>query len=75
MRYVIGILLIAIGIGMVWRTDMIIQVFGSSDWAEQKFGGGGTWTMYKLLGVVLIIVAFLLIFGRIFDILDFLFVR
>lgn len=75
MRYVIGLILIAIGIGMIWRTDVVMSIFGRSDWAEEKFGTGGTWSFYKLIGVCLIILAFLLMFGRIFDLIDFIFVR
>lgn len=36
---------------MVWKTYDIQEFLGKSDWAERKFGPGGTTTFYKLLGV------------------------
>jgi hypothetical protein len=60
MRYFIGLLLVAVGVGMVLKTEWIISNFGSSAWAEEKFGtSGGSRMMYKVIGIVLIFFGFL----------------
>lgn len=64
---------------MVIKSAWFVGTFGRSDWAEQHLGGGGTYTMYKLLGLAVIIIAVLsatgamgeiiiVIFGRMFGI-------
>ena len=73
MKYIIGILMIAAGIFMVWRTDMIMGFFGRSAWAESKLGSGGSWAFYKGIGVIVIIFAMLLMSGDVVSILDWLF--
>lgn len=52
--YVIGILVIVLGAFMDIKTNWFVENFGHSSWAEQYLGGGGTRTMYKILGIVLI---------------------
>ncbi|MBI2410715.1 MAG: hypothetical protein HYV32_02395 [Candidatus Kerfeldbacteria bacterium] len=74
MKYLFGILLIVLGFVVIWKTNWFLQMFGRNAWAEEKFGYGGTWTMYKILGVLLIIVAFLVMSGGAFKVLDFLFI-
>lgn len=62
MHYFIGVLLVATGIGMIVKTEWIIQNFGTSAWAEEKLGtSGGSRLLYKLIGLVLILVGFLLV--------------
>ena len=55
MGYVFGILIIALGAFMVIKTRWFIENFGHSSWAEEHLGGGGTNTLYKVLGIVFII--------------------
>jgi len=62
MRYFIGIFLLAVGVGLVLKTEWIISNFGASAWAEAKFGtSGGSRLMYKLVGIILIFFGFLFI--------------
>lgn len=62
MHYFIGALLVAAGIGMVVKTEWIIQNFGTSAWAEEKLGtSGGSRLLYKLIGLALILIGFLLV--------------
>lgn len=64
MSFIIGIVAVLMGVGMVLKTEWIIENFGASAWAENKFGtAGGTRTMYKLIGLLLIFIGFLLITG------------
>lgn len=57
MKYVFGILIIALGVLFVIKTDWFIQNFGRSEWAEDKLGGGGTRLFYKLIGIIAIILS------------------
>lgn len=58
MKYILGLLAIGVGVLMVIKTESMIQSFGTSAWAEDKFGmSGGTRTLYKLIGVGVIFFA------------------
>lgn len=59
LRTLIGLGVAAVGAFMVIKTYTIIDLFGSSDWAEAKLGGGGTNLLYKAVGFVFIFVGFL----------------
>ncbi|MDD2656831.1 MAG: hypothetical protein PHQ18_04690 [Patescibacteria group bacterium] len=54
MGYFFGILVIALGAFMVIKTNWFVENFGHSSWAEEHLGGGGTYTLYKILGIVFI---------------------
>lgn len=80
MKYLLGILGVVLGALMVVKTEWIIENFGASGWAEEKFGtSGGSRLLYKFLGLAIIFVAMmgatgllgpfiLSIFGRLFGI-------
>ena len=51
MKYILGILAIALGAAMVIKTQWFVENFGHSAWAEAKLGGGGTRLMYKIMGI------------------------
>ncbi len=59
LRVVLGLLVMGLGFVIVWRTEKFQVWTGYIDWAEQKFGAGGTRFFLKLIGVG---VAFLGIF-------------
>ncbi|HLD60708.1 MAG TPA: hypothetical protein VJA27_01065 [Patescibacteria group bacterium] len=62
MRYFVGILFLLVGIGMIIKTEWLIENFGTNAWAEAKLGtSGGGRLLYKLIGLALIFVGFLLI--------------
>ncbi len=69
MAYFLGILVIALGSSMVIKTQWFVENFGYSDWAEAKFGGGGTRLMYKMLGLLFIIGSVLAMTGALGEIL------
>jgi len=59
-RIIIGLVLVAVGFLVVWKTEWINQNFGSIAWAEAKFGGsGGSRLLYKLIGLTSIFIGFL----------------
>lgn len=62
MYYFLGSVAILLGIGLILKTEWIIENFGTSAWAEEKFGGsGGGRMLYKLIGLALIFIGFMLI--------------
>ena len=62
MHYFIGALLAVVGASMIWKTEWLIENFGSSAWAEAKMGtSGGSRLLYKLIGLLFIFFGFLLI--------------
>jgi len=69
MKYFFGILVIALGVFMVIRTEWFVENFGYSDWAEAKLGGGGTRLMYKLIGIVFILGSVLAMTGAMGEII------
>ena len=60
-KYIVGIIIIAVGALMVAKTVWFLRMFGRIAWAEAKLGAeGGTRIFFKILGVVAIIVGFLI---------------
>lgn len=59
-RILIGLLGVVVGFLIVWKSEWINNNFGSSAWAEAKFGGaGGSRLLYKLIGLTFIFIGFL----------------
>ena len=76
MKWFIGFLFIALGILIVLKTEWILSFFGRNAWAESKLGAeGGTRLFYKLIGIGLIVFAFLLMTGIFTNFLDKIFNR
>lgn len=63
MRYFFSIIGILAGIVLVWKTYAITNLFGHISWAEAKLGSGGTYMLYKIIGIAFIIISILTIFG------------
>ena len=64
MRFILGIIGIAIGFILVWKADWIVNNFGRVNWAEQHLGvEGGTRLLWKLIGLFIITIALLYMFG------------
>ena len=68
MKYLVASLAIAIGAILVIKTEWFIQNFGTSSWAEEHMGtSGGTRLFYKLVGIGIILIAFLGVSGLLGD--------
>ena len=52
-RIPLGLLVVALGIHMVWKTDVYFGMTGRIPWAEEKIGPGGTGSFLKIVGVVI----------------------
>ncbi len=62
MNIIIGIIIVLVGVGMVIKTEWIVQNFGTNAWAEAKLGyNGGSRLLYKIIGICAIFIGFLLI--------------
>ena len=64
MKYVYSFLVIILGFLLVRYSNWIVRNFGYIDWAETHLGSeGGTRLVWKLVGILFIIGAFLVISG------------
>lgn len=76
MRFVAGIIMIAFGVFLIVKTDWMISGFGRIAWAEEKLGSeGGTRVFYKIIGMAIIVLAFMIMSGKIITLLDWIFKR
>lgn len=46
---------VAIAILILKYTEPLVRMIGKMDWAENRLGMGGTYTVWKLLAVLLIV--------------------
>jgi len=60
-------LLIPSGILMIIYSDRVVNFTGEVPFAERFFGGGGTYTFIKLLGLAITILSFMWIAGGLGD--------
>lgn len=60
-RILVGLLVAALGFLMAWRTQWFMDLIGPIDWAERNLGGGGTRTFYKLFGLAVTVIGFLIV--------------
>jgi len=60
------VFLIALGLGLtvVLRTKWFVDITGSSAWAERSLGVGGSYTLWKGIGLLIIIGGFLFLLGE-----------
>lgn len=57
MRYIFGILAIAVAVLMLRYNERAYRIFGRWNWAERLFTSGGTRSGIKLVAIVTIILA------------------
>ncbi len=60
-RILLGLVIAGVGFLMAWRTQWFMDLIGPIDWAERNLGGGGTRTFYKLFGMTVILIGFLMV--------------
>lgn len=74
-RLAITVTIMTLGFTMVWKTSWWLETFGRNPWAEQHLtgglgaGAGGSWLLYKLLGIVTMVLGFLYLTGGLQSIL------
>ena len=60
-RILIGLAVAVLGYFMVWKTTFFLDILGPIEWVDRNIGFGGTRLAYKLLGIFIIIIGFLVI--------------
>lgn len=75
MKYVIGILGIVLGMILVIKSEWFFTFFGRIDFADKYLGTeGGTRLMYKLIGILFVIIALLYMTGGVESFLKAIFI-
>ena len=75
-KWIVGTILIGLGITLVIKSEWFLGFIGRIAWAEEKLGAeGGTRLFFKLLGIGLIIFALLWMSGIFYNFLDAIFIR
>ena len=60
--FLIGTLIVALGALVTWKSNWILDNFGRTRWAEKHLGGGSR-IFYKLVGIAIIFLGFLIVSG------------
>jgi hypothetical protein len=55
-RILIGVCIMGAGCFLVIKTMRILDFFGPIPWAEEKLGGGGSYLLYKIVGVIICVI-------------------
>jgi len=64
LKFLLGVGIVIIGAVFVIKTEWFLSNFGRVEWAERHLGfEGGSRLFYKLLGILIIILGFLVITG------------
>lgn len=63
LKILILILALAGGLSILKYTELLVRTVGKNEWAEKYLGGGGTYTMWKIIGILIIVVAIIYVFS------------
>lgn len=63
MKFLVFLVLVGVGLLFVLKTDGLVGVTGRVGWAERNLGNGGTFSLYKLIGLLLIVIGMLYVTG------------
>jgi hypothetical protein len=69
-RILLGLVVMIIGFLFVAKTQVLMSWFGPSSFAEEKMGPGGSWTYYKIWGVLIAFIGVFIATNIISDILQ-----
>ncbi len=66
MRYLIGLIMLAVGFTMALKPNWFLNTFGKIDFANRGVIAtfGGSRTFFQLIGIVLVILSVVVMFGR-----------
>ena len=62
LTFIIGV---GLGVLIVMYHRQIVRFMGVNDWAERTFGGGGTYTLWQLIGVFVVVGTILYVTGTV----------
>lgn len=63
-RLILFVGMLGFGVFVLAKTKQFVDVVGRSEWGERWFGSGGTYTLWKLVGVLLSFGAIIILFWR-----------
>ena len=63
-RILITLFMLALSVLILKFTEPIVNNVGRSDLAERYLGQGGTYTMWKIIGVLIAVAAFFVLTGQ-----------
>lgn len=49
---------LVVGFSLIYFAYPLVNIIGRQEWLEKNLGGGGTITFYRLLGIAIVIFAF-----------------
>lgn len=52
MEFFLGLVLIALGVHMVIKTEIYLGFLGRNEWAEEHLISGGSRLLYKIIGLI-----------------------
>lgn len=64
-RVIIFLVAFGAGVLIIKYTEPIVRIVGKSAFAEKHLGMGGTYNMWKIIAVVVMVVGFLFLIGAI----------
>ena len=70
---IIGLIMAGLGVAMVKYTFQLVNITGNQQWIEKYAGGGSTYGVFKLFGVLLAIAGIMFATGFGNNLMDFLF--
>lgn len=62
-KIIVFIIAVILGIIILRKTEPLVRLFGKNEWAEEHLGGGGTYTMWKIIGLLVIIAGLIYMVG------------
>jgi len=68
-----GLIGVAIGVLLVWKSDKVVESVGPIEWAEKFFGPGRSSNGYQVVGIVIIFFSFAIMTNLIGGMLKFVF--
>ena len=63
MNFLIFVVTLAVGVVLIWKTEACVRITGEIGWAERNLGGAGTYSLYKIIGIALIIFGMMIVTG------------
>lgn len=63
-KIIIFVTSLIIGIFFLTKTEKIVFNIGHNNIAEKYLGPGGSYTMWRIIGIILIFIGFLFLVGR-----------
>jgi hypothetical protein len=55
MKLLLALFLLVGGIAGVLYAFQIVRIFGHMGWAEERLGSGGSYTAWRLIGLIMIV--------------------